>query len=133
MGVIQRVVTEESGKVFNFESDLFFLDRHNDMDYSYCKLVWSNPVKVFDDSKRLIGSVNISVDRGRVVGWFSIDYSTPERLNIQTRTPTYPHIQKGALVSVENYYGAIEMMHMEINGVTLSLVPSEDVRIKSIS
>lgn len=133
MGVIQKVITEESGKVFNFESDLFFLDHHGDVDYSNCKLSWSNPVKVFDGSHRLIGSANISVNHGRVVGRFSIDYSTPERLNIQTRTPTYPHIEQGGSVRVENPYGAFNMDYMEIDGIILSLTPTEDSRIEAIS
>jgi hypothetical protein len=134
MGIIDKVITEESGKVFNIKVKLLDLRAGNNKDdYSRCEITYSNPIKVYDESKRMIGSASVHVDSNgnALIGNISLDYSTPERLNIQTGIPMYPHLD-AFKVCVENEDGNTAVEHLEIDSIWLSLMPPEDKRIAPI-
>lgn len=132
MSIIQKVITEESGKVFNFNSDVFIFDYHGDVDYTHCSVNWSNPLPVCDESGRKIGSVNLFLENNILVGSFSLDYATPERLNIQTGIPMYPHVGQSSTVMVEKDGGKYKMEYFDIDSIVLSLMPGEDRRIAQV-
>lgn len=87
MTLIDKVITEESAKILNVTGIIDYLDSFIGDD----QIQYENPIKVHNEDGQLIGFANIEVlADSSVRGVFSINYSTPERLNIQTSIPTYP-------------------------------------------
>src|SRR5277367_5291081 len=114
------VVTEESGKVFTFNADVFVFDKHNGLDYTQSEVFYLNSIPVVDDSGHRIGMVNLQFEFEVLVGKFFLDYSTPERFDIETATPLYPHLHFGTKVFESTTEGNV-VKYVEITGVNLSL------------
>lgn len=96
-----RIIEEKERATFNFTS----LVAINTVDRP--AFIVNNPVNVYSDDGRLIGSVSLEKDGRWIYGKFYIDYSSPERLNMQIdETLMYAHI---------NYND-----NQEIESVTLS-------------
>lgn len=129
------IVEDKDFKVFEFESNVFHLDDEEYLrlkaGFSGCKVTTNNPRPVLNDSGKVIGTVNLDIQGSTLVGHFFLDYSTPERLNIEANeVPLYPHLSfRGIFVR------APEMDRceaMEIDSVTLSINPTKDYRISSV-
>ncbi len=125
---VERVITEDSAKTFNITGDLFILDSLGGIDYTKSKVIINNPVPVFNDEKKLIGSAVVNVEGHVISSELFLDYSTPERLNIETKsTPMYPHMDCS---SSGIYVGSVAVCEeLKVESVTLLLSPTEDDRI----
>ena len=118
---VDRVLDESSAKSFVFNADVF---RFNDEKYFGVNLVYENPLPVCNDSGVKIGGVVLGLLNDVLVGKFYIDYSTPERFNIETKTvPMYPALDFYCDKIIENH--ETRMSSMYISGVILGIMPPE--------
>lgn len=133
--IVGKVFTEENAKTYTFKADVFRLDDENQLarrhDYTDCKLQYSSPTRVFNDNGKLIGSVLLEVQGNALVGEFFLDYATPERLNIETRSmPLYPHLDSYCEVAQVGHLTKATLM--TISGVILGMSPTLDQRIEPV-
>jgi hypothetical protein len=128
---VQRIVTDRNGRIFKFSSNVLILDRYNKKDFSKCRVVFKNPLPVWDDGHRMIGAVNLELINTTIMGSFFIDYSTPERLNIENKDiHVYPLTEGFSTCFVEKDFE--NYIYYEIDGVMLSFAPPTDDRIGAI-
>jgi hypothetical protein len=118
-----RLITEKDGRVYRFDADVLRLDDTSIKDYSRCRFTFKNPVPVFDSGHKMIGSAVLELIHNTIVGSFSIDYATPERLNIQCDVvPVYPDVEGASIVMVDSKE---RYMYYQIDGINLSMYPNE--------
>ncbi len=128
---IERVITEENAKTFQVSTELFILDKIGDYDFTNCKVEFSNPVPVKNSSGTVIGSAVVSVEHSFVHAEVFLDYSTPERLDIQTKaTPVYPHLDYNLDGVFKENTVVYEKMY--VKAIELRLEPSNDPRIPAL-
>jgi hypothetical protein len=86
--VPERIITEEDAKIFTVQSTVFVFDdqRQRQMagDWTDCKVEFVNPVTVLNAEDKIIGCANLELVGKELVATFSLDASTPERLDIET-------------------------------------------------
>ncbi len=133
--VIDRVIDDESGKTYKFKTDVFILDDAQQLirkiKFAKCKVIYTNPVKVFNDSNTLIGSAVLDIEDNVVTAEVFLDYSTPERLNIETRSiPLYPHLESYADTFPEAQGN--RATRLIVSSIILGTSPTPDTRIGPI-
>jgi hypothetical protein len=129
---VERVIDQDSAKVFQVKSDVFFLDdaQHVTRGYFFtnCETVFKNPVPVKNDSSTLIGFASLSILNNIVSADICLDYSTPERLNIQVGSiPLFPHLI-AAVESVDEVHTK-RAKKITIEGILLKTIRTQDSRV----
>lgn len=136
--VVEKVVTEETGKTFDFKADVFYFDDINlktrKVNYSNCEVIFKNPLPVYSGDK-VIGSATVelasSLDGKVLEAEFFLDNATPERLDIETKSiPLYPHLDCYCEVIASK--GVNIANKMFIKGIMLTLHRTLDDRIKQL-
>jgi hypothetical protein len=130
---IDRVITEESGKVFPIQVDLFILDKHEYLDYTNCVIIYNNPVKVYDGGDKIIGYGNLYLENNILVGNLFLDYGTSERLDLQADILLYPHIAYSSYTYEPFVGGIATVKQIQIEEIYLTKYPPEDSRIGPIN
>jgi hypothetical protein len=77
-------------KTFSFRGVVLEL-KDGFYDYSKCKFVFHNPTAVKSQDGDLLGYAHVSRSGHKIIADISIDYSTPERLDLQTNQKLYAH------------------------------------------
>lgn len=131
--LIDRVINDSVGKTYAFKADIFILDNKSDnkVNYDNCSVEFTNPVMVLNDGGKTIGSAVLEVSGHVVTADFFIDYSTPERLNIETKSiPIYPTLDSYTHIIVEDKVS--KATTLMISSITIGYFPPMDGRIGSI-
>jgi len=132
---IDRVITEDTAKTFNVIGALLNLDRHSypDCDLSHAKVIVTNiPVPVFDPDGRQIGAANVYQTDTQVLADCTIDYNTPERLDIETGSRPVFAYGLGDVRGTENEFGILFAKEVVIGSVQLLNDPPYDKRIRKL-
>lgn len=130
-----RVIDGNTVKTFKFSADLWFLDNQENFggyNWEEAKVNFQNPVPVYSDNDCLIGSVNIYLEDSILVGDFIIDYSTPERLTMETSRGTYYPDLDYTCDFYDDGSDNLKVTNMYISGVKLGLFPTSDDRVRPI-
>lgn len=129
----ERVIDEESTKTFRCEAVVLYLD-DEDGKYLYegAEAHFENPVPVFNSEHKRIGAAALSVEGKVVKAEIFLDYHTPERLNIETKSvPVYAHIN--AYEAMDNSTGRWRCTDTNIVAIDLDSTPTPDKRIDPIA
>lgn len=123
-----RIFTDEDAKTFTKNVEVFIFDTHNVVDYTGCLVTYDSTVPLKNDDGKIIGSAVLSMDHNILVADMFIDYSTPERLNIETGSiPVYPHLEFEPELEVER--GSHKATKVHVVGISLSMFQPQDNRI----
>ncbi len=90
----ERVITQSETRLYRACVSLFTPDSPtSSYQFHDARIVYQSPVPVLDDTGRVIGGASVSRQGG--VGCLSVDlvfdYSSPERLDIETEGRVYAH------------------------------------------
>ena len=128
-----KVVDASEARTYACQSVLAILDA-NATDYSDLVLLNYTPVPVVDESGFQIGSASVRLEdwsnRKRIVAQLHLDYSTPERLAIETGVPktwAWANIAMHA-----DPQDKLRMLTVEVMDVMLRQKFSNDLRIDPI-
>lgn len=126
-----RIISEPT-PVYVCNGTILYLDDKNTSSgdfYSGAEIAYENPVPVKDDTGKLIGFADLSVDSNAVEAKFFLDYHTPERLSIETSSEKlYPSLsaQEQLMEMEDNHWHIIYML---IDEIVLTKNPQPDSRI----
>lgn len=128
--ILEKVIDESSAKIFNIKLDVFYLDNENMLSrkhkYSKCQVVVNNPVPVKNDCGWIIGSSVVEVEGKIVTADIFIDYSTPERLDMETKNGNiYPHLDGFATDLTDDGW-----CKFVVSGIILGKHPNVDSRVR---
>jgi hypothetical protein len=128
-------IFDDSVKTFEIpNAELFILDAESQdgYDFSNCVPDFSkNPVNVLNESGDVIGACDLALYGGSICGRIFLDYSCPERLDIETKAvPMYPKLDMDMEVVKEQ--GIRHVILVRVNQVTLTIIPLNDFRINSL-
>lgn len=129
MDSIDRVISDEDTKTYEMKATLLILDdKVPGNKYEGAEMYWENPVQVLDSEERVIGAATIFRDGKRIEAELFIDYSTPERLTIETQTGKL-HAHPSILEAMDNSEGEWRVIFGNIKNVIISGHMQPDDRI----
>lgn len=128
---VDKVYTEQDTKTYNVVADVFYLDKKKNKNFKECSVLVENPVHVRNDENQIIGSAVIYVENHVVIADITLDYSTPERLNIETKSmPVYPKMAYEA--EGVAFKDEILFTKLIVKGIRLELTPNEDIQVSAL-
>lgn len=120
-----KIIDQESAKIFNVKADVFYLDKL----FEDCLVILENPVPVNNDEGKVIGSAALDVVNKTIIADIFLDYSTPERFDIETgAVKWYPDL--GGYVTGDPKLK--KPIQFYIKNIMLSKTHVKDDRIKSL-
>lgn len=130
-----KVIDQDSAKLFNIKSDVFYLDDENvlagKIRFDGCEIVVKNPVFIINDEDQVIGSATLDVVDKIVTADLFIDYSSPERFDIETGARKwYPFLDGYYSVSTESHY--MRATKYFVRALRLYRHETVDVRVKPL-
>lgn len=127
-----KVYNSDEIKIFNVKADIMYCDDWSgrEEDYTDCNVIFNNPVPILNDNYKVIGSAVLDFNGHILSADIFLDYATPERLNIETKSvPLFPHIDYLANIEVSD---KPKVTDYEVTSIMLSMYPPEDTRIFSL-
>lgn len=130
---IEKVIDQESAKLFERTADVFFLDDLSEIErkilYDECEVEFNNPIPVKNDTGHLIGSANLEIQNRIVSASIFLDYSTPERFQLElTSIPMFPVLDCYCSLVSEGHNKS-RAIKMAVKGLIITTTPNIDPRV----